>query len=70
MLNNGYGPEDAPRAVATGEGDLIAFGRPFVSNPDLVRRLREGAALTPPNPETFYGGGAEGYVDYPSLEAS
>lgn len=70
MLNNGYGPEDAPKARAAGEADLIAFGRPYISNPDLVRRLREAAPLTPPNPETFYGGGAEGYTDYPSLSAS
>ncbi|MFP4075888.1 MAG: alkene reductase [Halochromatium sp.] len=69
MLNNGYGPEDAPQALAAGEADLIAFGRPFISNPDLVRRLREGAPLTPPNPDTFYGGGAEGYTDYPTLDA-
>lgn len=68
MLNNGYGPDDAPRALAAGEADLIAFGRPFISNPDLVNRLRAGAPLTPPNPETFYGGGAEGYTDYPTLE--
>lgn len=69
MLNNGYGPEDAPQALTAGEADLIAFGRPYISNPDLVRRLREGAPLTPPNPDTFYGGGAEGYTDYPTLEA-
>lgn len=60
----------AKRSLAAEEADLIAFGRPFISNPDLVRRLREGAPLTPPNPETFYGGGAEGYTDYPTLSAS
>lgn len=70
MLNNGYGPEDASQAIVADEADVIAFGRPFISNPDLVRRLREGAPLTPTNPETFYGGGAEGYTDYPTLEAS
>jgi N-ethylmaleimide reductase len=67
MLNNGYGPEDAPLALDAGEADLIAFGRPFISNPDLVRRLREGAPLNAPDPDTFYGGGAEGYTDYPTL---
>jgi N-ethylmaleimide reductase len=69
MLNNGYGPDDAPSAVEKGEADLIAFGRPFISNPDLVRRLREQAPLNPSNPETFYGGGAEGYTDYPALDS-
>jgi N-ethylmaleimide reductase len=47
--------------------DLVAFGRPFISNPDLVERLRIDAPLTPANHETFYGGGAEGYTDYPFL---
>jgi N-ethylmaleimide reductase len=69
MVNNGYGREDAERAVAGGRADLVAFGRPFISNPDLVRRLREGAALNPPDEKTFYGGGAEGYTDYPTLDA-
>jgi N-ethylmaleimide reductase len=68
MVNNGYGREAAERAVADGRADLVAFGRPFISNPDLVRRLREGAPLNPPNEETFYGGGAEGYTDYPTLD--
>lgn len=68
MVNNGYGREDAERAVADGRADLVAFGRPFISNPDLVRRLREGAPLNPPHEETFYGGGAEGYTDYPTLD--
>ena len=51
----------------TDAADLVAFGRPFISNPDLVQRLRLDAPLTPPNHETFYGGGAEGYTDYPFL---
>lgn len=68
MLNNGYGRADAAQAVASGEADLIAFGRPYIANPDLVRRLREDAPLNEPNPETFYGGGAEGYTDYPTLD--
>jgi N-ethylmaleimide reductase len=45
----------------------VAFGRPFISNPDLVRRLREGAALNAWDSKTFYGGGARGYIDYPAL---
>ena len=54
-------------AVASGAADLVAFGKPFISNPDLVRRLREGASLNTPDPATFYGGGAKGYTDYPAL---
>ena len=70
MVNNGYGPDDAPQALSNGEADLIAFGRPFISNPDLVRRLRDHAPLNEPNPATFYGGGAEGYTDYPTLDSA
>jgi N-ethylmaleimide reductase len=69
MVNNGYGRDEAERAIAESQADLVAFGRPFISNPDLVRRLREKAPLNPPNEATFYGGGAEGYTDYPTLDA-
>ncbi|HEY1394375.1 MAG TPA: alkene reductase [Methylibium sp.] len=70
MVNNGYDRAMAMQAVESGEADLVAIGRPFISNPDLVRRLREGAPLNAPNSKTFYGGGAEGYTDYPTLEAA
>lgn len=69
MLNNGYTRELALSAVAEGRADLIAFGRPFISNPDLVERLRANAPLTPPDPATFYGGDEKGYLDYPTLAA-
>ncbi|MNE92080.1 N-ethylmaleimide reductase [compost metagenome] len=46
---------------------MFAFGRPFISNPDLVARLALGAPLAALKPETLYGGGAEGYIDYPAL---
>ena len=68
IVNNGYTRAMAIDAVASGAADLIAFGRPFISNPDLVRRLRDDAPLAPLNRETLYGGGAEGYTDYPPLE--
>jgi N-ethylmaleimide reductase len=68
IVNNGYDRAMAIEAVATGAADLVAFGRPFIANPDLVRRLRENAPLNPPQRETFYGGGAQGYTDYPTLE--
>lgn len=70
MVNNGYDRALAMQAVATGDADLVAFGVPFIANPDLVRRLREDAPLNTPRRELFYGGGAEGYVDYPLLEDS
>ena len=66
MVNNGYDKALAEQAVANG-ADLVAFGKPFLANPDLVRRLREGAALNTPDQATFYGGGARGYTDYPAL---
>ena len=55
----------APKAVATGGVDAVAFGRHFISNPDLPRRLQHGYPLTPYNRKTFYGGEEAGYTDYP-----
>ncbi len=53
-------------AVGSGAADAVAFGKPFISNPDLVRRLREDAPLSPLVQATLYGGGAAGYTDYPA----
>jgi N-ethylmaleimide reductase len=61
----GFTGESAEAAIAAGHADAIAFGRIFISNPDLPRRLREGRPLTPYNRATFYGGEAAGYTDYP-----
>jgi len=61
----GFSGEMAEAAVAEGHADAIAFGRIFISNPDLPRRLREGLPLTPYNRATFYGGEEKGYTDYP-----
>ncbi|MGE7368109.1 alkene reductase [Neorhizobium sp. NPDC001467] len=69
MVNNGYDAESAKAAVESGYADVVAFGRTFIANPDLVERLETGAPLNKPEVETFYGGGAKGYTDYPSLEA-
>ena len=66
MVNNGYDKALAEKAVADG-ADLVAFGRPFIANPDLVRRLREDAPMNTPDQTTFYGGGVKGYTDYPTL---
>jgi N-ethylmaleimide reductase len=54
-------------AMATGRADAVAFGKAFIGNPDLVERLRRDAPLAEANRATFYGGGAEGYTDYPAL---
>ena len=59
--------ESAEAMVAAGHADAIAFGRYFIANPDLPERIRTKAAFTPYNRKTFYGGGAEGYTDYPAL---
>lgn len=67
IANNGFDFELATSRLAQGKADLFAFGRPYVSNPDLVERFRRGAPLAALNPATLYGGGAEGYIDYPAL---
>ncbi|MDE1158132.1 MAG: alkene reductase [Neorhizobium sp.] len=69
LVNNGYDKASAEKAIETGYADAVAFGRPFIANPDLVERLRTGAALNALDATTLYGGGAKGYTDYPSLEA-
>jgi len=68
IVNNGYTRAMALAAVAGGEADLVAFGKPFISNPDLVRRLQLDAPLNPLERATLFGGGAAGYTDYPTLE--
>jgi len=67
MVNNGYNRQMALDVVASGRADLVAFGRPFISNPDLVRRLEVDAPLNALQSATLYGGGAEGYIDYPAM---
>jgi len=67
IANNGYDFELATRQLEAGAADLIAFGKPFISNPDLVERLKTGAPLNEWDKATFYGGGAKGYTDYPAL---
>lgn len=62
-----YTAEKAEKMIEAGYIDAVAFGRDYIANPDLVERLRQRAPLNPPRPESFYGGGAEGYTDYPAL---
>lgn len=68
VANNGYTRELALDAVADRRADLVAFGRPFIANPDLVERLASGAPLAAADQKTFYGGDAHGYTDYPAIE--
>ena len=70
MANNGYDRQLAVDAVESGHADLVAFGRPYIANPDLVERFARNAELNAPDQATFYGGGAEGYTDYPTLAES
>jgi N-ethylmaleimide reductase len=67
MVNNGYDRALAEATVAGGQADLVAFGKPFIANPDLARRLRHDAPLNAPDSATFYGGDHRGYTDYPAL---
>ena len=68
IVNNGYDRAMALDAVASQQADAVAFGVPYLANPDLVVRLEQDAPLNTPDPDTFYGGGAKGYTDYPTLE--
>ncbi|MBV0932931.1 alkene reductase [Marinobacterium weihaiense] len=70
ILNMGYSGDEAATAVAVGQAEAIAFGVPFIANPDLPERLKLGAPLNAADPKTFYSQGAEGYNDYPTLQAS
>jgi len=67
IVNEGFTGETGRSAIDSAAADGVAFGRLFIANPDLPRRLREGALLNPPRPELFYTPGAEGYTDYPEM---
>ncbi|WGH77555.1 alkene reductase [Jannaschia ovalis] len=68
IVNGGFEIEEGARWLEAGRADAICFGRKFLANPDLPARIAAGGPYNEPDPDTFYGGGAEGYVDYPSLE--
>ncbi|WP_321895449.1 alkene reductase [Paraburkholderia heleia] len=70
IANGGYDRALAAEAVASGHADMVAFGKAFIGNPDLVDRLREGWPLTEAGPETYYGGSAKGYTDYSRYQAA
>jgi len=67
VVNGGYDGPKGEEAVQTGHADAVAYGRAFLANPDLPRRLQLGTALNEPDPTTFYGGDAAGYTSYPAL---
>lgn len=68
MVNNGYTQETATAVINSGDADLVAFGKLYIANPDLVERFKRHAPLNPVDATTYYGGGAKGYTDYPFLE--
>ena len=70
IANNSYNRETAIQAIGSGYADVIAFGRPFIGNPDLVERLRQNASLAESDPTTYYGDGPRGYTDYPAMPSS
>ena len=67
MIAGGFDRDTAEAWLEQGKADLIAFGRKFLANPDLPERFRRRALLNPDDPTTYYGGGAKGYTDYPTL---
>jgi N-ethylmaleimide reductase len=67
VLSGGYDGERAEADLQSGAADLIAFGRPFIANPDLVARIKAGRPLAMPDQSTFYSPGREGYTDYPVM---
>jgi 2,4-dienoyl-CoA reductase-like NADH-dependent reductase (Old Yellow Enzyme family) len=68
VANEGFTKESAEAAIQSGHADAVAWGKLFIANPDLPRRLGEGLPLNDPHPETFYGQGEKGYLDYPALD--
>ncbi len=70
IFNNGYTSEMAVSAISSHRCDLVSFGRPFISNPDFVRRIRERLPLNPVDNATVYGGTAAGYTDYRTYDSS
>jgi N-ethylmaleimide reductase len=69
VLNMGFTGEEAASAISKNQADAVAFGTPFLANPDLPARILSGAALNAPDPATFYSPGTKGYTDYPFLNA-
>jgi N-ethylmaleimide reductase len=67
IINKGFTADKGNKVIADGDADLVAFGVPFLANPDLVERIKRQAPLNEPDMSTFYTPGPKGYVDYPTL---
>jgi N-ethylmaleimide reductase len=67
ITNTGYDKSKGNAVIAAGDADLVAYGVPYIGNPDLVERFRVDAPLNKPDPATFYGVGPKGYTDYPMM---
>lgn len=70
IINNAFDQKEANAVLAEGKADLVAFGKPFIANPDLVARFAQHAPLAEPQKDTFYTSGLKGYTDYPALNES
>ncbi|ASM73711.1 MULTISPECIES: alkene reductase [Roseobacteraceae] len=70
IINGGFKPEEAAQWIEEGRADAVAFGRMYIANPDLTKRIALDGPYNEANPATFYGGGAEGYTDYPILNGT
>jgi len=70
IANGDYDALTANTAIESGYADAITFGRTYIANPDLMERLKSGAQLNEPDQDTFYGGGAKGYIDYPFMDGT
>lgn len=70
ITNTGYDKAKGNAVIAQGKADLVAYGVPYIANPDLVERFRVDGPMNKPRPDLFYGEGAEGYTDYPTMAAA
>lgn len=70
IVNGGFTPEEAAQWIEDGRADAVAFGKLYIANPDLTKRIAMDGPYNDPNPDTFYGGGAKGYTDYPIMDGT
>ena len=70
IVNGGYGKEQGDDAIAKDQADLVAYGVPYLANPDLAERFKMDAPLNAPDMDTFYGGDEKGYTDYPFMNGT
>jgi N-ethylmaleimide reductase len=70
IVNGGCDARTGNEAIARGEADLVAYGMPYLGNPDLLERFKTGSPLNKPDMATFYMGEEKGYIDYPALKAT